>query len=654
MAPLLDSIRKPAILASCLSLGLVTSASAQMTSGAGPVVRQRVGHRVRLFDRRAAQPVGSLSGVGPRPSSVDRLHGAPLEPLGGRRSRRPLTSFGPGVDVSFPNDPYLLPFMELEQGGAPLDKKAPTRITNELLKNARMIATPEERSLALQRLATGAIASRQLFLAHQLLEEAITATSEVTIPLVRDQRLMKIVETITLLTDATLLQGRQIMNESAGHRRRREAGRASQRGRRSASADSHGQARMEAWRLSGRAHRQPDLSQRDVVQGRREHGVRKRKHRQRVCKGRRRRTRLQRPAAGRCRSQAGRTSPGGRRWGSSRGGCANKDRRQRELSQDGRHHLDRVVRRRQENRPTDLEVSRDGPHRPARRRFRAVSRGVSSWPAESRTASREPRPCSCWPKRNARDDQNEGATASYQEAAKAVATVQQDGLRGVLAGFVVDSLIASGRFQDARKCIVLYPDAGTAAGCARSRRRSPGQARLRRRRPPLDRRRGPRTIPPHSLPPCHHRRAGGDRAKPQQGLHPAARRTVTFGIPRRGVPRGLAAHQAGRKNVGVTLLDDSNASVHGVDVGSQDKELAAHVSHPRGVFRAAAEDSPWLAGALRTPGRSIQSLSSISGVRTRRSPPASGSGRTARRRAGRRRGWQRSRPHDSSAPAVSI
>ena len=58
----------------------------------------------------------------------------------------------------------------------------------------------------------------------------------------------------------------------------------------------------------------------------------------------------------------------------------------------------------------------------------------------------------------ARDDQNDGATASYEEAARAVATVQQDGLRGVLAGFVVDSLIASGRFQDARKCVVLYPE----------------------------------------------------------------------------------------------------------------------------------------------------------------------------------------------------
>jgi hypothetical protein len=57
----------------------------------------------------------------------------------------------------------------------------------------------------------------------------------------------------------------------------------------------------------------------------------------------------------------------------------------------------------------------------------------------------------------ARDEQNDGATASYYEAAKAVAMVQQEGLRGVLAGFVIDSLIATGRFQDARKCTVLYP-----------------------------------------------------------------------------------------------------------------------------------------------------------------------------------------------------
>ena len=152
-----------------------------MTSGAGLSSGSGAGTGSGFSTGVQRNLSGSLSGVGPDTSAIDRLHGAPLQPLGGRRSRRPLTSFGPGVDVSFPNDPYLLPFMELEQGGMPLDKKAPTRITNELLKNARMIATPEERSLALQRIAAGAIASRQLFLAHQLLEEAITATSEVTI-----------------------------------------------------------------------------------------------------------------------------------------------------------------------------------------------------------------------------------------------------------------------------------------------------------------------------------------------------------------------------------------------------------------------------------------------------------------------------------------
>ena len=53
---------------------------------------------------------------------------------------------------------------------------------------------------------------------------------------------------------------------------------------------------------------------------------------------------------------------------------------------------------------------------------------------------------------------NEAATASYQAAAEAMATVQQDGLRGVLAGFLIDSLISTGRFDDARACMVLFPE----------------------------------------------------------------------------------------------------------------------------------------------------------------------------------------------------
>src|SRR5262249_50751530 len=56
-----------------------------------------------------------------------------------------------------------------------------------------------------------------------------------------------------------------------------------------------------------------------------------------------------------------------------------------------------------------------------------------------------------------RNNQNEGATVAYQEAARAVGMIPHEGLRGVLAGFVIESMIVTGRFEDARACVVLYP-----------------------------------------------------------------------------------------------------------------------------------------------------------------------------------------------------
>ena len=123
----------------------------------------------------------------------------------------------------------------------------------------------------------------------------------------------------------------------------------------------------------------------------------------------------------------------------------------------------------------------------------------------------------------ARDDQNDGATASYEEAAKAVATVQQDGLRGVLAGFVVDSLIASGRFQDARSCIVLYPDQAQRLVALGDDRRVTGTPRCGGVGPAVDRRRDSRRVPPDPLPPGHDRCPDGHRAEPKQGIHASRR-----------------------------------------------------------------------------------------------------------------------------------
>jgi hypothetical protein len=56
------------------------------------------------------------------------------------------------------------------------------------------------------------------------------------------------------------------------------------------------------------------------------------------------------------------------------------------------------------------------------------------------------------------NNQLEAATPVYQAAAEAVASIPQDGLRGVMTGFLLDSLIAAGRFDDARACIVIYPE----------------------------------------------------------------------------------------------------------------------------------------------------------------------------------------------------
>ncbi len=183
-------------------------------TGGGPDDRRcRPFFRLRNRHRRGGlfgcppQPVGVT--FGGRSGQTGRQHPARAAycPAAGRPTARPITAFGPGVDVTFPNDPYLVPFMAMELAGTPGDGKTPTHVTSELVKNARLIATPEERSLALQRIANGAMASNQLYLAHQALEEAITATSKVTEPLVRDQRLIAIVTSLNLLTDATLRVG---------------------------------------------------------------------------------------------------------------------------------------------------------------------------------------------------------------------------------------------------------------------------------------------------------------------------------------------------------------------------------------------------------------------------------------------------------------
>ncbi len=418
---------------------------------------------------------GAMSGRGP---------GSPLDqgtalPLGPGRGRVP---FGPGVDVSFPSDPYLIPFLLPEEAANPVEGKAPSKVTSDLLENARRIDDPAERSLALRQIANGAIASNQMVLAHHVLEEAITATSRVTVPLVRDQRLIGLVVSLTTLSDALLRISRENQNVTAPADMAQAAG--------FEPASKHPEvtvlvrlARLE-WRRaeylaalignptyrnemlyrvaedeaigsSAIANSLQRISDIDSL-GNRPAPIRvPARGRTRRSPFRPWRTRLApRPAASRrhdgrrsrLRREATRPPlcPNGRRrkpttprwpttswwipgtWLARSTGC---------FGRTGR--VVRIALSASDSRQYNRGVE--------------ISRTIEN--AESRSEA-----LLLLAEAQCRAGQDEAATPTFQAAAEAVASIPQDGLRGVMTGFLIDSLISVGRFEDARACIVIYPE----------------------------------------------------------------------------------------------------------------------------------------------------------------------------------------------------
>ena len=192
----------------------------------------------------------------------------------------------------------------------------------------------------------------------------------------------------------------------------------------------------------------------------------------------------------------GRTKPtAARRIVAERNARSQDSRGKLQASADA--HLGRFVRRRQEDRPADLEDiarwsgSRSWPPIPS------SIRGVRARPRRSKTASRGPRPCSFWPKSQCRNNQNRSRNRHLRRGRPGRRHASsRTGCAESWPGFLVDSLIATGRFEDARACIVLYPDGIPETGRSGSHRRGPGEPRRGGVGPALDRHRGSRTIPP--------------------------------------------------------------------------------------------------------------------------------------------------------------
>jgi hypothetical protein len=454
---------KSAALALGLALGAGVTIQAQdMTQGPGLSSGTGAGTGAGGFSGVVRNRSGSISGVGPSSISgtsggVDRLRSGP---------RSGAVTFGPGVDVSFPNDPYLMPFLLPEEVANPIEGKTATHVTSDLLENARQIVDPAERSLALRQIANGAIASNQLVLAHKTLEEAITASSQVNVPLVRDQRLIGLVTSLTALTDALLRIGRENLTALTPDQVAEAPG-LEPLPKRPESTVLIRLAQLE-WRRAvylaeiignptyrnemlfrvaeneamGSVSIANDFAQPEIDSlGNRPARALAPTQPPRVPLPPP--TVPPRPAPT---APPPRTTPP-----ADTKEKANFVKLADEVLVDSWHVADQIDRLIWKNRAmVRIALAASDSHQ--FKRGVELARTIQN--AESRTEAlllMAEAQCHYI-------DQQDLATSTYQSAAEAAAAITQDGLRGVMVGFLVDSLIASGRFDDARACTVIYPE----------------------------------------------------------------------------------------------------------------------------------------------------------------------------------------------------
>jgi hypothetical protein len=356
------------------------------------------------------------------------------------------------VNVRFPDDPGLRPFLSGEESRAPGAGKGAAIVTAEVLKNAELIKENYERSRAMQEVAREAILSNQLLLAHRILEQAATAALEETNSLRHDQLIIEVITTTGLLTDTLIREGKAQPSLLEPEDTRPEP-----IPKKLDPKLSIQLVRLEWERASFLARAIHNPTYRSEYLGRVVEGMGKDSTHIVVTYVRK-------------------TDEGGAQ-------AANvSDQETRDFANAADNLLVEATRyARDIERPIwrNLALERT-----------AISAGESLQFARATDLARHIEN----PEARAqafilvaesmcRNNQDKAATESYAEVADAVARVQQSGLRGVLTGFLVDSLISTGRFEDARACLVLYPtesDRFVALGAlAESQGRRGGAARAR-------------------------------------------------------------------------------------------------------------------------------------------------------------------------------
>lgn len=433
---------------------------------------------------------GAMSGRGP---GSPMLGGRAL-PLGPRQGTVP---YGPGVDVSFPTDPYLVPFLVPQQAANPVEGQPSGRIASNLLENARRITDPAERSLTLRQIANGAIASNQLILAHHTLEESISASSQVTVPLVRDQRLIGLVVSLSSLSESMLRVASEKRNMVALPEETRAAGLEALPNQpepivliriarlewrravylasiihnptyrtdmlyRIAEDEATGSSRVanelvrdtEIRSLGNRPGTLPGQAPVPPPSPSPPPGLpgeRPRRMPPPAPESRRPKEpvttlppRAQGPAPARANPPAANTSENEDKDNAAFMKLAD------EMLVDSwnvARNIDWLLWKNRAMVRIALSAS------DSRQYDRGIALARSIENAESRSEA-----LLLLAEAQCRHGEEQNSLPTYQAAAEAVASIPQDGLRGVMTGFLIDSLIASGRFDDARACTGMYPE----------------------------------------------------------------------------------------------------------------------------------------------------------------------------------------------------
>ncbi len=406
MRPAHPVIRYPALLLASLALGASPPARAQndpgLSSGSG--VGTATGRSSAIDD-----PI--------RPPQGPQAEG-PTAPLPAPNTIAPL---GPGANVRFPDDPSLAPFLTMEEtAGVPGGRGV--RITPEMIDNAKLISEPGERGRILLQIARGAILGSQLTLANRAVEEAAAAAVDEPNRLIHDQLIISIVTVAGLLSDSLLREAKPQLQLFPGES---EGAKAPERMTPDVAIRL---ARLE-WRRAAYMARQ----------------IRNPTYRSEY---------LDRAIENMAVGSAVVALEFGRPRGDRTDEAVDDERalfaRQAdEILLEGAELAQGIDRPIWKNRAMERLATAAGESSQYERATDLANR--------IRNAEARARALVLVAEFQARKGRDADATRSYTLAAEAVASIQQRGLRGVLSGILIDSLISTGRFQDARAALVLYP-----------------------------------------------------------------------------------------------------------------------------------------------------------------------------------------------------